>query len=186
MDDKCFNYISFLLKPYLSVEYIYFEDGIEDIDYQKQKRFYKVPSPERVNTWVEVQEPGTPEIDRFSFSKAKIISCKTVNLDNNEKPDIKALRRRSTHVDANLIVKEDIEYKQKKSRKLVVIEEKTKNPKNIEENKIEKNKKEEEQKILELPCVDLHKEKYENKFNIFNFFGFNINCCICCQCWCGC
>ena len=117
MDDKCFNYITFLLKPYLSVEYIYFEDGIEDINYQKQKHFYKVPSPERVNTWVEVQEPGTPEIDRYSFSQSKIVSCKTVNFDNSEKSNSKLRPRRSTHVDANLIVKEDAEYKKKKEKK---------------------------------------------------------------------
>ena len=168
MDDKCFNYITFLLKPYLSVEYIYFEDGIEDINYQKQKHFYKVPSPERVNTWVEVQEPGTPEIDRYSFSQSKIVSCKTVNFDNSEKSNSKLRPRRSTHVDANLIVKEDAEYKKKQIREFNIIKERKKNPKNIEENKIEKSKKEEEQKILELPCVDLPKEKYENKYLLIN------------------
>ena len=168
MDDKCYNYITFLLNPYLSLEYIYFEDGIEDINYQKQKHFYNVPSPERVNTWVEVLEPGTPVIDRYSFNQSKIISCKTVNFDNSEKSNTKIRQRRSTHVDANLIVNEVPELNKKKVRGSITMQKESKDLKNIEENKIVKIKKEEEPKILALPCVDLPKELYENKYLIIN------------------
>ena len=70
MDDKCFNYITFLLKPYLSVEYIYFEDGIEDIvfidndlDYYATKAMFScfklIENQFNINFEVEEQKRAT-------------------------------------------------------------------------------------------------------------------------------
>ena len=44
LDKKCFEYLKYLIDPYLSTEYIYYEDGIEDINFNKKncsiKRLY--------------------------------------------------------------------------------------------------------------------------------------------------
>ena len=202
MDEKCFNYLKHLITPFLSTEYMYYEDGVEDIKHQKKKFYFKAPIQKRVNTWVNLAEPETPEIDRYASSTTKIIPCKTDNNDSNkeniltdlnkqESKDLKALRRKSTTiVDENLIVNETEEYsKRTKSIRMSSIRSissqannlnKINNVVNNEKNYknevlelrrkklLEKLKKEEEQKILELTWVDLPKEKYENKYIMKN------------------
>ena len=202
MDEICFNYLKHLITPFLSIEYMYYEDGVEDIKHQKKKFYFKAPIQKRVNTWVNLAEPETPEIDRYASSTTKIILCKTDNNDSNkeniltdlnkqESKDLKALRRKSTTiVDENLIVNETEEYsKRTKSIRMSSIRSissqannlnKINNVVNDEKNYknevlelrrkklLEKLKKEEEQKILELTWVDLPKEKYENKYIMKN------------------
>ena len=202
IDEKCFNYLKYLISPYISSEYMIYEDGIEDINHQKTKMFYKIPAPKKVNSWVIINEPVTPQIDRHASSSTKILSFKTdandkdnainnANKDviNQNIKDLKNIRRKSTTIDANLIVNESVEYSKRtksirdSSIKNVSYKEKNnnsknkKNIKNIENNEIlekrrqkllEKLKKEEEQKILELTWVDLPKEKYENKYIMDN------------------
>ena len=204
MDEKCFNYLKYLITPYLSTEYMFYEDGVEDIKHQKKKFYYKTPVPKIVNTWVNIQEPDAPEIDRYSSSTTKIIPCKTENTDNNnnkdiiplnfrnidkqDSKDIKNLRRKSTVVDENLIVSESVEYsKRTKSIRMSSIRKLSYKSKNFnqfnmdikdkikmglfekkQKRLLEKLKKEEEQKILELTWVDLPKEKYENKYVMKN------------------
>ena len=129
MDEKCYNYLKYLINPYLSTEYMFYEDGIENINYQKKKFFYKAPVPKKVNTWVCLQEPDPSEIDRYSSSSTKIVSFKTDVNDNNNKENIvnndilnkkdlsdkkNNMRRRSAVIDDNLIVNESIEYDKRK------------------------------------------------------------------------
>ena len=201
MDEKCFNYLKHLITPFLSTEYMYYEDGVEDIKHQKKKFYFKAPIPKRVNTWVNLDEPETPDIDRYASSTTKIIPCKTDSNDNNkeniltdvnkqESKDLKTLRRKSTVVDENLIVNETEEYsKRTKSIRMASIRSMSSQANNLNKiNKVanneknvknevlelrrkkllEKLKKEEEQKILELTWVDLPKEKYENKYIMKN------------------
>ena len=187
MDEKCYNYLKYLISPYLSTEYIFYEDGIEDINHQKTKVFYKAPAPKKTNTWICIEEPGAPEIDRYASSTTKIVSCKTDINDNNKDNivnignkdyynqnaiDLKNIRRRSTVVDANLIVHEAVEFPKRKisgrpSSILSISNNNNQNDNLEKSNKVEKNKKEEE-KILELTWVDLPKEKYENKYVMKN------------------
>jgi len=152
MDEKCFNYLKYLITPILSTEYLYYENGVENINLLKDKFYYKAPIPKKVNTWVFLQEPETPRIDRYSSSVTKIISCKTdndinkenINIDINkqESKDFKK-RRKSTVIDDNLIVNESIEYtKRNRSSKLTSLRNdsyqennKVKNIKNNKDNK---------------------------------------------------
>ena len=128
MDEKCFNYLKHLITPFLSTEYMYYEDGVEDIKHQKKKFYFKAPIPKRVNTWVNLDEPETPDIDRYASSTTKIIPCKTDSNDNNkenilidvnkqESKDLKTLRRKSTVVDENLIVNETEEYSKRTKKR---------------------------------------------------------------------
>ena len=184
MDEKCFDYLKYLINPFLTAEYLFYEDGIEDLNYQKTKFYYKFPVTQKVNTWAVIQEPESSNIDRYCSSLSKIIPFKTekndsnkenIHMDNedlkNLKQEIKMVRRTSTRVDANLIVNESEEYETIKNLKSIIP---TKNQSiNLKSNNaskisFEKNKKEEDQKILEMPYVDLPKELYENKYLIIN------------------
>ena len=146
MDEKCFNYLKYIITPYLSTEYMFYEDGIEDINLQKKKFYYKVPVRKRVNTWANIQEPDAPEIDRYSSYTTKIIPCKTDNNDNSNKDiialnfgnkdaeskDMKNIRRKSTVIDDKLIVNESEEYtKRTKSIRMASI-------RNVSSKKIKK------------------------------------------------
>ena len=64
LDEKCFNYLKYIINPFLSTEYLFYEDGIENINHQKKKFYYKAPAPKKVNTWVFLQEPESSQIDR--------------------------------------------------------------------------------------------------------------------------
>ena len=124
IDEKCYNYLKYLINPYLSTEYMLYEDGIENINYKKKKLFYKAFVPKKVNTWVCLQEPDAPVIDRYSSNSTKIVSFKTdvndnnnnnkENIINNDILNKKDLRRRSTVIDDKLIVNESAEYDKRK------------------------------------------------------------------------
>ena len=114
LDEKCFNYLKYIVTPFLSTEYLFYEDGIENINHQKKKFYFKAPVPKKVNTWVFIQEPETSQIDRYSSSTAKIISFKTDankdNLDLNRQDSKDKKRRKSAVIEPNLIVNESDEY----------------------------------------------------------------------------
>ena len=184
LDKKCFEYLKYLIDPYLSTEYIYYEDGIDDINFQQKKQFYKAPIPKKVNSWISIGEPDSSLIDRYSSSIAKVVSFKKENTESSKKDliEIKNNRRKTKVIDDNLIVNESIEFSRKNTELRMSSLRSISNQVNsndvnatVAENdndeliysKKEKNKKEEE-KILALPCVDLPKEKYENKFILIN------------------
>lgn len=192
MDKKCFTYVKYLINPYLSTEYLNYENGLDNIEYQKNKINYKVHVTEKVNTWTYLPEPCTPGNDRFSSGLTKLISLKNEQIENDEKyKDIKEILKRPSNFNRDVIVNESIEFeneikkskkklvkiKKSKKRKSTVIEEieNKQKEKELEKERIkeerrkEKEKKEIEEKILkELPYEDLPKEKYENKYIIKN------------------
>ena len=181
LDIQCFKYLKYLLNSYLSTEYIFYEDGIDDINFQQKKMFYKAPIPKKVNSWVAIGEPDSSIIDRYSSTISKVVSFKKETNENSKKEliDIKSGIKKSTAIDDNLIVNESIEYSIRNTSIRMPsirnissqINNNDINYNTVEENendeiiyvKKDKNKKEEE-KILALPCVDLPKEKYENIF----------------------
>ena len=181
MGKKCFLYLKDLINPYLSTEYINYEDGLDDIELQRSKMNYKTVVTEKVNTWEYFPEPNTPGIDRYSSFAAKLISFKHDNEDikddlkNMELKDL-IMKRKSSLIKTDLIVSEAVEFnkKEKKEKKEVKknIKEKRKKRKKSKEKEEEKEKEKEkkiiEEKILELPNEDLPKEKYENKYRLIN------------------
>ena len=185
LDIQCFKYLKYLLNPYLSTEYIFYEDGIDDINFQQKKMFYKAPIPKKVNSWVAIGEPDSSIIDRYSSTISKVVSFKKETNENSKKEliDIKSGIKKSTAIDDNLIVNESIEYSIRNTSIRMPsirnissqINNNDINNDTVEENendeiiyvKKDKNKKEEE-KILALPCVDLPKGKYENIFVLIN------------------
>ena len=185
MGKKCFSYLKYLINPFLSTEYINYEDGLDNIDLLKEKINYKTIVTEKVNNWDYFPEPQTPGIDRYSSGNAKLI---TLKIEPNElkeelkKKELKELlKRKSSLVDYNAIVNESIEFRNKdkkestKNIKDIIITKKIKrkklqkNEEDSKEKEKEKEKKKEEEKILlDLPYEDLPKEKYENKYRLIN------------------
>ena len=50
LNDHCFNYLINFINPYLETNFIFYENGIEDTEYQKnQIYFYRKPL-EKINT----------------------------------------------------------------------------------------------------------------------------------------
>jgi len=181
MGKKCFSYLKYLINPFLSTEYINYEDGLDNIDLLKEKINYKTIVTEKVNNWDYFPEPQTPGIDRYSSGNAKLI---TLKIEPNElKDEIKKkelkelLKRKSSLLDYNAIVNESIEFHNKdkkestKNLKEIIKTKKIKRKKiqKKEDDSKEKEKKKEEEKIiLDLPYEDLPKEKYENKYRLIN------------------
>ena len=192
MDRKCFSYFKYLINPYLSTEYINYENGLDNIELQKNKINYKMHVTEKVNTWVYLTEPSTPGNDRFSSGLTKLISLKNEQIENDEKyKDIKEALKRQSSFHPNIVVNESIEFESeiKKSKKKLLkikklkerkskikeeIEDKEKEKEREkerikEEKRKERERKEIEEKVLrELPYEDLPKEKYENKYMLVN------------------
>ena len=120
MDKKCFTYVKYLINPYLSTEYLNYENGLDNIEYQKNKINYKVHVTEKVNTWTYLPEPCTPGNDRFSSGLTKLISLKNEQIENDEKyKDIKEILKRPSNFNRDVIVNESIEFENeiKKSKK---------------------------------------------------------------------
>ena len=192
IDKKCITYFKYLINPYLSMEYINYENGLDNIELQKNKINYKMHVTEKVNTWVYLTEPSPPGNDRFSSGLTKLLSLKNEQIENDEKyKDIKGALKRQSSFNPNIVVNESIEYEneiKKSKKKLLRIkklqERKSKIKEEIddkekekerekerirEEKRKERERKEIEEKVLrELPYEDLPKEKYENKFMLVN------------------
>ena len=194
MDKKCFTFIKSLINPYLSTEFINYENGLDNVDLQRNKINYKINVTEKVNTWDYFPEPNTPGIDRYSSAATRLISLKNEQIENDEKyRELKeALKNRISHNrNSDIIVNESSEFdshdkkNSKKSRKSLLKMKKYKEQKSIEQEEKEKKEKEKEgekekkrkererkemeEKISnEFPFEDLPKEKYENKYFLIN------------------
>ena len=76
LNDHCFNYLINFINPYLETNFIFYENGIEDPDYQKNKIYFDRKPLEKINTWNIISEPETNEIDRYENTKTKIMKYK--------------------------------------------------------------------------------------------------------------
>ena len=190
INKRCFTYLKELINPLLSAEYLNYENGLDDPEFNKNKINYKTIVTEKVNTWAFFPEPNTPGMDRYSSSSAKLISLKKDNDDFKEGHKIKELKELLSMQRKSSLIKEDAEFNkpEKKEENKKIINIKDKKRKKIKKKKIDKEKekekekeiikekeitKEEEEKIMEevflaLPCQDLPKEKYENKYVLIN------------------
>ena len=109
--------MKYLINPYLSTEYIDYEDDLDNLELIKNKIHYKTIVTEKVNAREYFPEPNTPGIDRYSPGADKIINFKNDNEDfedelkNKEIKELKDLlimKKRPSLINTNLIVSEAI------------------------------------------------------------------------------
>ena len=72
LNDHCFNYLTNFIHPYLESSFIFYENGIEDCDFQKNKIYFSHEPLEKINTWELIPEPNTCETDRYANNKTKV------------------------------------------------------------------------------------------------------------------
>ena len=72
LNDHCFTYLTNFINPYLESSFIFYENGIEDIDVQKNKIYFSHKPMEKINTWELIPEPNTCEMDRYANNKTKV------------------------------------------------------------------------------------------------------------------
>ena len=72
LNDHCFTYLTNFINPYLESGFIFYENGIEDIDVQKNKIYFSHEPLEKINTWELIPEPTTCEMDRYANNKTKV------------------------------------------------------------------------------------------------------------------
>ena len=161
MNDHCFNFLTEFMNPYLKNNFIFYENGIDDLEYQKKQIYYCYKPINKLNTWNILPEPKSNEVDRCANTKAKMVKYKkyTDLKDNGLKEssfaldaeeDIKHLKSDDHNVfDEN----EDrtnynLGIKSKKDNKYNIVKNKTENnlQKIKEKQNKEKEKKEEEKK----------------------------------------
>ena len=84
LNDHCFTYLTNFINPYLEESFIFYENGIEDSNYQKNKIYFSHKPLEKLNTWELIPEPNTNEVDRFANSKTKVTKFVKNNGVKNE------------------------------------------------------------------------------------------------------
>ena len=200
INSHCFDFIMNFIDPFLSEDFIFHENQIEidtEMNEKQKNNIYFSTIPQNYsNTWVEIFEPDTPELDRYHSDRTKIIKeeKKTDNnkenevnnialIDNQEKTDNDNQKRNENKLNT---LKETIELESHLNSKndsrddeVKIFEEKEirrDNKKNgtrisaisaVSEQK-EKTRKYTKNLMIDLPCYDLPKETYENKYIVLN------------------
>ena len=138
--DHCFNYIKKEINPYLKI--LYFSYEIDTNENKEDKIFFDEKISNNNDTWIEIKEPETPIIDRFSIDKMKFEPFITITQEK--------------------IIEDE---KEKKIRKKKEIE---KNEEKKEEKKVRKENENEgkDGPWIDLPSYELPKEAYYNKYVI--------------------
>ena len=67
--DHCFNHIKKEINPYLKS--LYFSYEIDSNENKEDKIFFDEKIPNNNDIWIEIKEPETPIIDRYSIDKMK-------------------------------------------------------------------------------------------------------------------
>ena len=178
MNEHCFNFLTNFMEPYLKSPFIFYENGVEDLDYQKKEIYFCRKPIDRINTWTVLPEPKTIQVDRCANTKTKLVKYKKYTELKDDglressfgEDEIKHLK--SNVIDKNKKEKNDIKERERKEK-----EEKEKKEKEEKRKKQRMNmyfndnmpKKKEKEEILECTEVnDLPKESYENKYSVIN------------------
>ena len=144
LNDHCFNYLTNFINPYLESGFIFYENGIEDCDYQKKQIYFCHKPLEKLNTWELIPEPDTCEMDRYANNKTKVVKF-------NKYTDIKMDNVKESSVAFD--VSEDTKIMKNNEN---VYDESTKLPKNKkrekEEEKSYNNKNEKPKKRNQRKC----------------------------------
>ena len=124
--EHCFNYIKNNINEILKVNYIPYEIRHNQIE----KIFFDRPKCETHNTWVEIQEPGTPIYDRCTFDQIKF----------NEFVPIEFDVIKSSNISNNELIAIDKDNEDKKNQNKENLNNENLNNKNIQ-NEIKENEK---------------------------------------------
>ena len=174
--EHCFNYIKNNINEILKVNYIPYEIRHNQIE----KIFFDRPKCETHNTWVEIQEPGTPIYDRCTFDQIKFNEfvpiefdvIKSSNISNNEliaidkdNEDKKNQNKENLNNENlnNKNIQNEIKENEKKIESRNQSKKITKNDKNEEKKEIEKIKIG-KNVLIDLPSYDLDPSVYINEY----------------------
>ena len=185
LNDHCFNFIMNCIEPFLNSEFIFHENDDEDIikENNSEKIFYSLVSHNNLNTWIEIKEPETGELDRCLSIKTKIIKISDISSKNNSikekgiyndipKDNKESSMKNFNRSDNKLkTLKETLEFDSNLYSKNISNEElKQIDAKNNKENIFntiiikQKKRKNTNNFIIDLPYYELPKEVYEDKF----------------------
>ena len=177
------------MSSYLRNNFIFHENGVDDLSYQQNLLFFDKKPIDKINNWEKIKEPSVPELDRHITGKNKVIKLtKKEEFDyihNNEKEinisDINSMQINSKDEmeEINNSLKESIDRsnikKLEKVKKVEKVEKIEKNEKVEKKEKKEKKKKykikktfgeivrEKEKKEKELREKELKEKEYNKK-----------------------
>ena len=175
MNDHCFGFLTKLINPYLKNQFIFYENGKEDLKERKNELFFCSKPLDKINSWTVLSEPKNSEVDRCANTKTKLVKYKkyTDLKDNGLKEssfaldaeeDIKNINRdhnvfdeNENHSNYNLNIKsrKDLKFnvKNKNSNQNVTSVEKEK----------EKEKEKDKDKENEKKNINNNKKNVDNK-----------------------
>ena len=73
LSGHCFKYIHKLMSSYLRNNFIFHENGIDNLSYQQNLVFFDKKPINKINNWEQIKEPLAPEFDRHITGKNKVI-----------------------------------------------------------------------------------------------------------------
>ena len=144
LPSHCFDYIQNLINPYLKNNFLLYENGLENLSFQKRLLYDRNPI-NKINEWGMILEPTPPGLDRFADGKNKLIKF-------SYKDEVNYNERKN---DKNNETENDINNSELNNNN------ENKEAKNESENKIIKEVKEEE----------ANKPKKRKKYKLKKTFG---------------
>lgn len=85
----CFQYIHKLMSSYLRNNFIFHENGIDNLSYQQNLLFFDKKPINKINNWEKIKEPSVPGLDRHITGKNKVIKLtkkeEVYYINNNER-----------------------------------------------------------------------------------------------------
>ena len=109
INSHCNKFINNILSSYLNNSFLFYENGLDNVEINQNKIFYNKNIPEKVNTWVAFTEPNTPKIDRHASNRNKYFEFH----DNNKN----SLLKRKSLLTQNPVMNEVNEYDKSKNIK---------------------------------------------------------------------
>jgi len=109
INSHCNKFINNILSSYLNNSFLFYENGLDNVEINQNKIFYNKNIPEKVNTWVAFTEPNTPKIDRHASNRNKYFEFH----DNNKN----SLLKRKSLLTKNPVMNEVNEYDKSKNIK---------------------------------------------------------------------
>ena len=193
LNSYCFDCLNKLIDPYLASDFLFYENGIEDMEYQKKQLYYKSEHIKKINTWVAFQEPKNNEIDRCENANTKIkkrkkadeISegmresitsnqinvLKSIEINDESELNINNISNKPTKKQIISNITNNKNISPKNNNKNLNKKQETNNKKNDkvpEENEIVISKRKENEILTDLPVFELSKDKYENVYSLIN------------------
>ena len=72
LNSHCFDFLTNNINPYLKTRFIFYENGVEDLNQQKKELYFSSKPLEKLNTWSILPEPKNNDIDRCANTKTKL------------------------------------------------------------------------------------------------------------------